>query len=345
MATRRAAHGMSPARWRRPYRSRWPQRRMADGLSIKEVAEQTGLAAGTIRMWEQRYGFPEPAAHRLGLPPLRRPTTSRRCAARRPTASAACRCPPRSSARARPAATTDHPSIYAAVAATDHGARPQVLRKSTLVALVAGDRARDARARRRAGAVRRLPARALLPRGRAALPPAWRATPTPPTVFADFAALRRPSGAPVEVPIAEGDALGQRVGGRSSTRPATRRACWPGSSPARSSPAARTTSTGASRRSGPSTRARPAAPRRRPRGWPAAPTPRTARGSRSCWPTARWRMEEPAPALTALTNRMVAYLEAACGARRSSTTTWSPGERAALAARSRSRSRRRRASS
>ena len=29
-------------------------------LAIKEVAEQTGVAAGTIRMWEQRYGFPEP---------------------------------------------------------------------------------------------------------------------------------------------------------------------------------------------------------------------------------------------------------------------------------------------
>jgi hypothetical protein len=24
------------------------------------VAERTGIAAGTIRMWEQRYGFPEP---------------------------------------------------------------------------------------------------------------------------------------------------------------------------------------------------------------------------------------------------------------------------------------------
>src|SRR3954452_10601135 len=29
-------------------------------LAIREVAEQTGLAAGTIRMWEQRYGFPRP---------------------------------------------------------------------------------------------------------------------------------------------------------------------------------------------------------------------------------------------------------------------------------------------
>ena len=31
------------------------------GLAIRDVAERTGLAAGTIRMWEQRYGFPEPA--------------------------------------------------------------------------------------------------------------------------------------------------------------------------------------------------------------------------------------------------------------------------------------------
>ena len=31
------------------------------GLAIKEVAERTGIAAATIRMWEQRYGFPEPA--------------------------------------------------------------------------------------------------------------------------------------------------------------------------------------------------------------------------------------------------------------------------------------------
>ena len=30
------------------------------GLAIKDVAERTGIAAGTIRMWEQRYGFPEP---------------------------------------------------------------------------------------------------------------------------------------------------------------------------------------------------------------------------------------------------------------------------------------------
>ena len=39
------------------------------GLPIRDVADQTGLAAGTIRMWEQRYGFPvperTPAGYRL----------------------------------------------------------------------------------------------------------------------------------------------------------------------------------------------------------------------------------------------------------------------------------------
>ncbi len=37
------------------------ERHDVSGLSIKEVAERTGIAAGTIRMWEQRYRFPEPA--------------------------------------------------------------------------------------------------------------------------------------------------------------------------------------------------------------------------------------------------------------------------------------------
>src|SRR5690606_8894220 len=32
-----------------------------DMLKIKDVAERTGVAAATIRMWEQRYGFPTPS--------------------------------------------------------------------------------------------------------------------------------------------------------------------------------------------------------------------------------------------------------------------------------------------
>src|SRR3978361_419062 len=36
------------------------RKRMSSDLAIKDVAERTGIAAGTIRMWEQRYGFPVP---------------------------------------------------------------------------------------------------------------------------------------------------------------------------------------------------------------------------------------------------------------------------------------------
>ncbi len=31
-----------------------------EGLSIREVARETGVSEGTLRMWETRYGFPEP---------------------------------------------------------------------------------------------------------------------------------------------------------------------------------------------------------------------------------------------------------------------------------------------
>ena len=33
---------------------------MATGLSIREVARETGVSEGTLRMWETRYGFPAP---------------------------------------------------------------------------------------------------------------------------------------------------------------------------------------------------------------------------------------------------------------------------------------------
>jgi hypothetical protein len=33
---------------------------VVDTLTIGELAERTGVAAGTLRMWERRYGFPRP---------------------------------------------------------------------------------------------------------------------------------------------------------------------------------------------------------------------------------------------------------------------------------------------
>src|SRR4051794_41223935 len=33
---------------------------MRDALTISEVATRSGVPAGTLRMWEERYGFPRP---------------------------------------------------------------------------------------------------------------------------------------------------------------------------------------------------------------------------------------------------------------------------------------------
>jgi MerR family transcriptional regulator, light-induced transcriptional regulator len=34
---------------------------MTEGLTIREVAARSGVPAGTLRMWEERYGFPKPS--------------------------------------------------------------------------------------------------------------------------------------------------------------------------------------------------------------------------------------------------------------------------------------------
>lgn len=176
------------------------------GLAIKDVAEQTGIAAGTIRMWEQRYGFPEPARTASGyrqyspedVAALRRVIAYRHRGLSVPAAIE----------RARETGSeTDRPSIYAAVAASDVAVRPQVLRKATLIAL---SRAIEHEVIARAaapvvfGAFQRDPFyREVEPRYRRMAQLADAAV-----VFADFAELRRPPGGPVEVPIAEADALG-----------------------------------------------------------------------------------------------------------------------------------------
>src|SRR3954467_7463647 len=97
-------------------------------LAIKDVAEQTGVAAGTIRMWEQRYGFPEPARTAAGY---RMYTEEDVVAIRRVVAY---RDPglsvPAALARVRAiagAGATDRPSIFAALASGDAPVRPQKL--------------------------------------------------------------------------------------------------------------------------------------------------------------------------------------------------------------------------
>lgn len=105
-------------------------------LRIKDVADGTGVAAATIRMWEQRYGFPTPSRTPSGyrvyteadIEHIRTVTALRH---RGLSITAAID-------RVREHADDEsagHPSIYAAVAALDPVARPQVLRRSTLKAM------------------------------------------------------------------------------------------------------------------------------------------------------------------------------------------------------------------
>jgi len=176
------------------------------GLAISDVAARTGIAAGTIRMWEQRYGFPLPQRTPSGY---RRYTAQdvdvlRRAAAYRDSGLSV----PAALERARSTTdATDRPSIYAAIARSEGAPQPQLLRKATLFAM---SRAIEDEALARAcspvlvGAFQHEPFyRSVERRYRSIARIADAAV-----VFADFAELRRPRGGPVEVPLATDDALG-----------------------------------------------------------------------------------------------------------------------------------------
>ena len=104
------------------------------GLAIKDVAERTGIAAATIRMWEQRYGFPEPARTASGYRIYTDEDVDalRRVAVPRPRPVGAGR---RSSARA-PASGRDRPALDVRRDRRRRRAVPaRRLRKRTLLAI------------------------------------------------------------------------------------------------------------------------------------------------------------------------------------------------------------------
>ncbi|HET6506613.1 MAG TPA: DICT sensory domain-containing protein [Baekduia sp.] len=180
---------------------------MSTDLAIKDVAERTGIAAGTIRMWEQRYGFPVPERTPSGY---RRYTeddvdTLRKVIALRQRGLSV----PAAISRAQDTGgASDHPSIYAAVAAQDPSTRPHVLRKRTLIAL---SRAIEHEALALAAAPVVFAAfqeerfyRDVEARYRRLAAHADAAA-----VFADFpGGLRHPDGGPVEIPVASDAAMG-----------------------------------------------------------------------------------------------------------------------------------------
>jgi len=177
-----------------------------ENLTIRDVAERTGLAAGTIRMWEQRYGFPIPERTPSGYRRYRPDDveTLRRVQAYRATGLSVTA----AIERAREAGgASDLPSLYAAIAATAHGATAQVLCKPTLEALsraIEHETLAHAAAPVLVGAFQR-------ERFYRPIEARWRRMADhadAAVVFADFERTRRPPGGPIELPIARGDALG-----------------------------------------------------------------------------------------------------------------------------------------
>jgi MerR family transcriptional regulator, light-induced transcriptional regulator len=175
-------------------------------LAIRDVAERTGLAAGTIRMWEQRYGAPVPGRSDSGyrlysqddVEMLRRAVAFRRRGLSVPAALE----------RAKSIGETDRPSIYGAIVAGGEGpVSPRVLRKETLIQI---SRAIEDETMARAagpvvfGAFQRVRNyRAVEHRYKRMAETADAAV-----VFADFDAPRVIEGQPAEVPISRDAALG-----------------------------------------------------------------------------------------------------------------------------------------
>ena len=258
-------------------------------------------------MWEQRYGFPAPERTGSGYRRYRGDDVEalRRVAGlppSRPVDPRVDRARPRDGRGVRPSLVVRGRRGHGQRRAAPGAAQAHADRAEPR------DRARDARPRRGAAAVRGLPARGVLPRGRAALPAAG------PSVRRGLRVRRLPRGAP-RAPRPRRRSRSHPTtrwatsGRSSSTPPASPSACWPGSSPARPSPASPATSIGASRRSGPSIpRPRGARPRWA-RGSSVAPSRRPSSGSSELLASRPLALEQPAPALTALTNRVVGYLE------------------------------------
>ena len=177
------------------------------GLAIREVAERTGIAAGTIRMWEQRYGFPEPRRTPSGyrmydvtdVDVLKRVATYRERGLSVPAAL--------ERARATSSSLTDRPSLYGAIATAERPVVARMLKKRTLVAL---SRAIEDETLARAagpivfGAFQKV--KHYRPVEHRYQRMAERADAL--AVFADFDAVRAPERGPIELPIAPDDALG-----------------------------------------------------------------------------------------------------------------------------------------
>jgi DICT domain-containing protein len=176
------------------------------GLAIKDVAERTGITAATIRMWEQRYGFPDPARTPSGYRVYTDDDVDvlRRVGALRDGGLSV----PAALERARETAgASDRPSIYGAIVSADDPVPSQRLHKRTLLGI--SHAIEDETLARAAGPVVIGAFQSLrnfrgvehrydrLARNADAC-----------VVFADFESVLERAGRPTQIPIAPDDALG-----------------------------------------------------------------------------------------------------------------------------------------
>ena len=178
----------------------------SSGLTIREVSERTGIGQPTLRMWEQRFGFPEPrrlaSGHRRDseedVDQVLQVEADRRAGMSLPAGIA----------RARAAAGLPDASIYAGLRRARPDLDPFVLPKRTLIAMShAIEDECAARAERPllfASFQRESFYRSAEPRWRELARSAELAV-----VFADFAEERTPADGPIEVPIDRSDPLGR----------------------------------------------------------------------------------------------------------------------------------------
>jgi MerR family transcriptional regulator, light-induced transcriptional regulator len=168
------------------------------GFAIGEVVQRTGVAEATLRMWERRYGFPAPER----LPSGHRRYSEheieliRVVAAKRSAGLAL----PVAIAQARSEGSRIDTSVYAALRRRRPDLEPRVLLKPMMLAL---SHAIEDEALARA---QRLMVFGSFQRERfyRQAQPRWRElarTAEVAVVFADFARLRAPHGAAVEVPV------------------------------------------------------------------------------------------------------------------------------------------------
>ena len=179
---------------------------MPEDLTIREVAKQTGVPEGTLRMWETRYGFPVPerlpSGHRRysedDVQRVRQVARDREAGMSMPSAIE----------RARQISSEPEPSIYAGVRRRRPDLQPYLLAKRTLIGLShAIEDECAARAERPVlfGSFQR-------ERFYRNAESRWRElarTSETAIVFADFPESRTPEHAPAELPIDREDPLGR----------------------------------------------------------------------------------------------------------------------------------------